>query len=116
ELDEEIKDKMEILNEAYSDYRNRLEKLGIPCGKRVNHGMSNAVYSWCRRLSLGVIVAKYDVQEGSFVRLILRLEECCREMIVVAQMIGDTVLESKFNEVSSLIKRDVVFTPSLYID
>lgn len=42
----------------------------------------HAVYDWCNNVSLGSIVTKNKIHEGTFVRPLLRSEECCREMIL----------------------------------
>lgn len=115
EIQEVLREKVQVLDEANERHTAELESFGIPIDKTVRHGMTNAVYDWSCGSSLGEIVARYKIQEGSFVRLILRLEECCNEMIVSAQAIGNSALEEKFKEAGMLIKRDVVFTPSLYI-
>ena len=77
--------------------------------------MMQAVLDWCRKESLQNIVKNYGVSEGSFVRLILRLDECCREMINATILMGDKDLEKKFEEASVLLKREIVFLPSLYL-
>lgn len=112
---EEIADKIEILDEEFSAYEEELSRMGIPMEKKAMHGMTNAVFGWCCGKPFRWIVDEYGIQEGAFVRLILRLDECCREMVNVAQLIGDKELEEKVLKASELIKRDVVFTPSLYI-
>ncbi|KAI5173213.1 antiviral helicase SKI2 [Pancytospora epiphaga] len=104
-----------VIREHYESLAEEIEELGIPRMEPLSIGMIGAVYDWCQGLSFGRIVSKHNVQEGIFVRLILRLEECCREMLNVAALIGDTVLEEKFTEAEKLIKRDIVFMPSLYI-
>ena len=56
-----------------------------------------------------------DIQEGSVVRCITRLDETCREVRNGARIIGDANLFQKMEEASKLIKRDIVFASSLYI-
>lgn len=56
-----------------------------------------------------------DVQEGSIVRCITRLDETCKEIRNCARIIGDTSLYTKMEEASRRIKRDIVFASSLYI-
>lgn len=57
-----------------------------------------------------------DVAEGSIVRCIVRLEEACKEIRSAARIIGDPQLFTKMERASSLIKRDVIFAASLYIN
>lgn len=55
-----------------------------------------------------------ETQEGIIVRTIQRLDELCSNLRNAAKIIGDTVLESKIEQCSVLIKRDIVFAGSLY--
>ncbi|KAE8124940.1 hypothetical protein FH972_019779 [Carpinus fangiana] len=52
---------------------------------------------------------------ASLIRAIRRLEEVLQQLIQAAQSIGETELESKFEEAVSKIKRDIVFAASLYL-
>ena len=56
-----------------------------------------------------------DVQEGSIVRTIVRLDEMCRDVRNAARIMGDSALFTKMEEASALIKRDIVFSASLYV-
>lgn len=92
-----------------------IEDLFIPPFTPLNFTLIQAVYDWCDGELLQTIVNNYKVSEGSFVRLILRLDECCREMITASILIEDEELEKKFIEASNLLKREIVFLPSLYL-
>lgn len=115
DISEELNEKIEIVKKYYDLLSKDMELFNIPPFEPLNLGMVQAVYEWCEGKSLGTIVAKYNVQEGSFVRLLLRLDECCREMINVSDLIGNSGLVEKFSTATNLIKRDIVFMPSLYI-
>lgn len=52
------------------------------------------------------ITALTDVQEGTIVRVITRLDETCREVRDAARVIGDAELFQKMEEAQALIKRD----------
>jgi len=56
-----------------------------------------------------------DVQEGVIVRTIQRLDEVLRNVKDGARVIGDPVLYQKMDEASTLVKRDIVFAASLYL-
>lgn len=115
ELAEHLKEKVYVVDALYNKLSEEMFEMEIPKMEPLNFGMVGAVYDWCEGKSLGNIVALHNVQEGTFVRLILRLEECCREMINVAVLIGGDELEQKFKEASQKLKRGIVFMPSLYI-
>lgn len=55
-----------------------------------------------------------DVQEGTVVRCIQRLDEVLKEVRQAARIVGDSVLGSKMERASLSIRRDIVFTASLY--
>lgn len=55
-----------------------------------------------------------DVQEGTVVRCIQRLDEVLKEVRQAARIVGDSVLGSKMERASLAIRRDIVFTASLY--
>lgn len=53
--------------------------------------------------------------EGSIIRTMRRLEELLLELRMAAKAIGNTELESKFEQASQKIKRDIAFAASLYL-
>ncbi|RKO93308.1 NUC185 domain-containing protein, partial [Blyttiomyces helicus] len=77
-------------------------------------GLVEVVYEWARGLPFKAITDLTDVLEGSIVRCIVRLDETCREVRGAARLIGDAGLHRKMEEASESIKRDVIFSASLY--
>lgn len=55
------------------------------------------------------------VEEGSIVRCIVRLAECCRDVRNTARVIGDPTLFQLMERTADAIKRDIVFAASLYV-
>ena len=53
--------------------------------------------------------------EGSIIRAMRRLEELLRQLCSAANSIGNTELEAKFMTGIERIKRDIVFSASLYL-
>lgn len=90
----------------------------------LNFGLSEVVYEWARgmvnrdhHLSLAwltcvqpfdEITQLTDVQEGTIVRTITRLDETCREVRDAARVIGDAALYQKMEACQACIKRDIV--------
>ncbi|EPR79623.1 ATP dependent ATP helicase [Spraguea lophii 42_110] len=103
----------EIEND-FTILQEEIEKNNIPLMEELNFSASDAILSWCEGRSFREITTEYKIPEGYFVRLILRLDECCRELIKVASIIGDDELEQKVIKIQENIKRDIVFQPSLY--
>ncbi|TPX41563.1 hypothetical protein SeMB42_g05518 [Synchytrium endobioticum] len=80
----------------------------------LRYGLVQVVYEWARGTSFRDITEMSDVLEGTIVRCIVRLDETCREVRGAAKLIGDATLHEKMEQASALIKRDIVFSPSLY--
>ncbi|XP_055850000.1 SKI2 subunit of superkiller complex protein [Episyrphus balteatus] len=103
---EEINDiilKEELKNQAVMETENRL-----------NFGLVEVVYEWARNKPFAEIMELTEVQEGIIVRCIQQLDETLRDVKTAAIRIGNPALQSKMEEASNAIKRDIVFTASLY--
>ena len=74
-----------------------------------------AVYAWTLGAKFVQITKMTDVFEGSIIRSIKRLDELLRQMVDAAKTIGNLELEQKFDACSVAIKRDIVFSNSLYL-
>ncbi|KAM9838391.1 superkiller complex protein 2 [Aulostomus maculatus] len=77
-------------------------------------GLTEVVYCWARGMPFSEIAQLTDVQEGTVVRCIQRLDEVLKEVRQAARIVGDSVLGSKMEKASLSIRRDIVFTASLY--
>ncbi|XP_029023350.1 helicase SKI2W [Betta splendens] len=77
-------------------------------------GLTEVVYCWARGMPFAEIAFLTDVQEGTVVRCIQRLDEVLKEVRQAARIVGDSVLGSKMEKASLAIRRDIVFTASLY--
>ena len=84
--------------------------------RTLHFGLVEVVYAWARGIPFADITELTDVQEGNIVRCIVRLDETCRDVRNAARVIGDPVLYQKMDEASVLIKRDIVFAASLYLN
>ncbi|MQL76175.1 hypothetical protein Taro_008572 [Colocasia esculenta] len=74
-----------------------------------------AVYAWAKGSKFFEIMEITQVFEGSLIRAIRRLEEVLQQLIMASKSIGETELESKFEEAVTKVKRDIVFAASLYL-
>ena len=54
--------------------------------------------------------------EGTIVRIMLRLIETLLEIKKIGEIIGNKSLEENTEECVSLVKRDTVYTESLYLN
>nr|XP_053635360.1 SKI2 subunit of superkiller complex protein-like [Cherax quadricarinatus] len=79
-----------------------------------NFGLTEVVYEWAHGMPFNKIMELTDVQEGITVKCIQRLDETLKDVKKAAHIIGDPNLREKMEAASTAIKRDIVFTPSLY--
>ena len=78
-------------------------------------GLSEVVHEWAKGAAFADVCALTDVQEGSIVRTITRLDEMTRDVRNAARIMGDSALFEKMELASAAIKRDIVFSASLYV-
>ena len=78
-------------------------------------GLVHVVYEWACGVPFSSICELTDVQEGSIVRCITRLDELCREVRNCSRVVGNPTLYRKMEAASEAIKRDIVFASSLYV-
>uniref|UniRef100_A0A158R3R5 ATP-dependent RNA helicase DOB1 n=1 Tax=Syphacia muris TaxID=451379 RepID=A0A158R3R5_9BILA len=77
--------------------------------------LMDVVYEWCSGASFAQISQKTEIFEGSIIRCMRRLEELLREMVNASKAMGNRDVEAKFEEGRVKLKRDIVFTASLYL-
>ena len=68
----------------------------------------------CLCVCVCVCVCDVSLSSGVIVKCIQRLDELCRDIIKAARVVGNRELDTKMREVSTLIRRDIVFAASLY--
>ncbi|KAM0746373.1 translation repressor [Meredithblackwellia eburnea MCA 4105] len=77
-------------------------------------GLVEVVYEWAKGMAFSQITSLTDVQEGTIVRAITRLDETCREVRDAARIVGNSDLFTKMEQCQLKIRRDIVFCASLY--
>ena len=116
---------LEIAKDKMLEIAARLEymqqRLGVEIdpdylATSVNIGLMEAVYQWARGMPFKNICSLTSLEEGSIVRCITRIEETCREVRNIAQIVGNAELFKKMETASQLIKRDIIFASSLYLN
>jgi antiviral helicase SKI2 len=98
-----------------SDPSNPSAPTNTPESIAPRFGLVEVVYEWARGMSFNRITDLTDVMEGTIVRVVTRLDETCREVMGAARLIGDPGLYAKMEKAREMIRRDVVFTASLYM-
>ncbi|XP_066938554.1 superkiller complex protein 2 [Macrobrachium rosenbergii] len=114
------------LKKGMQEFKNVAKRIGETqrdCGLKetvgdyidqYNFGLIEAVYRWAQGVSFKDIMELTDVQEGIVVKCIQRLDEVLKDVRNAGRITGDVRLQEKMMEASTAIKRDIVFTPSLY--
>lgn len=119
-LPEELEKPFQLLLET----AKKVAKISVECKMNMNEQdyvnsfspqMMEIVYKWMKGAKFYEICKSTDIFEGSIVRTMRRLEELVRQMISAARVIGDENLEKKFKEGTLKLKRDIVFSNSLYL-
>lgn len=78
--------------------------------------MVNITLAWCNGAKFSEICAiSNNTFEGSIIRCFRRLDELLHEMQNAAKTIGNPELQNKFATGVQMIKRDIVFSASLYL-
>ena len=83
--------------------------------KNFNPALLFIVYQWCEGKTFHEISKQTDIMEGTIVRSMLRLIETLLEVKKIAEIIENTALQQQMEECVVLVKRDIVYTESLYI-
>jgi len=82
---------------------------------KFNPGLMEAVYAWCKGAKFVEVQKLTGTFEGSTIRLLRRLEELIRQLAAASKAIGNLELQTKFEQGSEKLKRDIVFCSSLYL-
>lgn len=73
------------------------------------------VLLWMQGKPFKEVMQNTELFEGSVVRVVRRLEELVREIILAAKSIGHKELETKLMEGRSKLRRGIIFAASLYL-
>lgn len=121
ELPERLISSCERMRAIATDLGQRQKEFGLPvdpleyCANSLKMGLVHVVYEWACGVPFSSICELTEVQEGSIVRCITRLDELCREVRNCARVVGNPTLYRKMEAASEAIKRDIVFASSLYV-
>lgn len=85
--------------------------------KRLNFYFYELMYDWAKGRPFGELVVKNaGIDEGSIVKMVNSVERICQQLKLAARIMEDAELAKRMDEASTLIKRDIIFTPSLYLE
>lgn len=109
-----LKENCKIMEKVRGDIERVEIAYGVDPVEPLSFGLVEVVYEWARAETFSKIMELTDVQEGIIVRCIQQLNDTLQDVKTAANRIGETVLKEKMEEASTAIKRDIVFTASLY--
>lgn len=74
-------------------------------------------YMWAKGDSLKDIyqLNELELYEGNFIKNIVKILNICNEIINVCEIVGETILREKLENIESVILRDVVSFDSIYL-
>ncbi len=85
--------------------------------KRLNFYFYELMYAWATKQSfLDIVKAAPFLDEGVIVKMVNSVERLCQHIKSAARVMGDSKLAQRMEECSVLIKRDIIFAPSLYLE
>ena len=96
--------------------KNAEDKQGIKNDTEPNFLLVKPLYEWAKGNDFVDITVYTDVLEGAIVRTIQRVEQTLRNIKKALSVIGNDTQIQKIEKASAIIKRDIVFSLSLYID
>ncbi len=82
---------------------------------RLNLALVQIVMAWAEGKDFVEICKLTMLDEGTIVKSILRLENACRDVKNAARVMGNAALVELVESARLLVKRDIIFAPSLYI-
>lgn len=88
----------------------------IETEESLNFQMVKPIYEWAKGRDFVEIMAHTEVLEGALVRTIQRVEQTMRNIKRALVLVGNTTMVEKADRSADLIKRDIAFFLSLYID
>ncbi|VVC40611.1 Helicase, C-terminal,DEAD/DEAH box helicase domain,P-loop containing nucleoside triphosphate [Cinara cedri] len=105
-----IKQKHNYIQSVESCYLSNYERVDL------NFNLVKVLHLWAQEKPFSEIMEITDIQEGIIVRCIVQLNEILTVIKNAAKTIGTNKISEKMQEVLEKIKRDIVFTPSLYME
>jgi antiviral helicase SKI2 len=94
-----------------------IDTLGFEVDQRLNFYFYELMYGWANKKPFAeVVVENPGIDEGTIVKMVNSVERICVQIKTAARNLEDGALAKKMEEATTLIKRDIIFTPSLYLE
>ena len=113
----ELKKEIEAVVDIYIEYKINIKDKEKYIKMFRYDFMKNILYWINNEKTFGEICDEKnsEIYGGSMVRCIRRLDELLKELILCADMIGNSQLKEKFENISKKIRRGIPFSASLYL-
>jgi len=101
------------------DYYKKLEVqryIRTDCDYNINLDLVEPAYHWAMGKDIGFILTNYPMYSGNFSRSILRINSLCDDLLNIAQLTNNIVLQKNLEGCTEMLIRDIVTVNSLYID
>lgn len=94
-----------------------IDTLGFEVETRLNFYFYELMYDWANKKTFAEVIASSPgMDEGTIVKMVNSVERICVQIKTAARNLEDGALAKKMEEAATLIKRDIIFTPSLYLE
>lgn len=119
-----IKDELMAPLRQLQECARKIAKVSNDCGITLDENdyitsfkphLMEITSAWCRGAKFIDVIKQTNIFEGSIIRAFRRLEEVLRQFASASKVIGNEELEAKFDDGIQKIKRDVVFSSSLFL-
>jgi antiviral helicase SKI2 len=85
-------------------------------GSMCRWALADVVLEWARGAPFAKIATLTDIQEGDIVVCVKRLVELLKDAMNVARAVGNEELLASLEAATESIRRDIIFSGSLYLD
>lgn len=102
------------VQEVEKQFRVNEDESGKDATGELNLNLILVVYNWAQGKSFVECKELTDIQDGIIVRCIQNLIELLRDIRNAAHTFGEPVLFNKINAAIGMVKRGIIFAPSLY--
>lgn len=115
-IPENLRTAIDQVKEIYEKIKESEEEKKLSVGEEPNFLMIKPLYEWAKGCDFIEVCEHTEVLEGAIVRSIQRVERTLKSIKKALTLIGNKTLIEKVDTASEIIKRDIVFSLSLYID
>jgi len=111
----DIKKYMNIVDDIIDRFIDKEDELSITNYYDVNYNCVDMAYDWANGCNFIDIKTKYDIYEGNFIKIILKLNNIAQDTMKLCQIYGNIKVLPKFEKIQDLLIRDIVSIKSLYL-